>query len=416
MRLPLLFLLAAGTLNAVVQAKVGSFTQGTTVVASVGFTPQAVLFFCTTATADGSTADLQVGFGAAQSSSARYAFWSSSLDASGTGVANRALTAVGTILINNTAGTTLGLADLVSLDSAGGGGFTLSWTTDDTVDRIINYIAMGGFTDVAVGSFTTATATGDADMTSLGFQPDVVITQFMANANGINNLLTTSWFTGTQQFAYSGQAINSSLSAAKRYQRNDKAHVDLVAATGALFSEATVVSMLSNGFRWNYTTVGASGLTMRFLALKGGSIAIGTTTQPTSDGTATVSGLGFTPALIMLMGDGAATSTSIGASFRWSIGAASSTSAMFTQSAGRTDNEVVTIASTNLDRTKAIEFITEAGASPTVNSAAAVSVIGSDGFTLNWTPTDATAREVGYLAIGNAGVVTSQPRRRTFIQ
>ena len=75
--------------------------------------------------------------------------------------------------------------------------------------------------------------------------------------------------------------------------------------------------------------------------------------------------------------------------------------------AGNRDN----VGTTNVSRinktTKCIINGTESGSSPTVDGEADLDSFDSDGFTLDWTTVDSTAREFIYLAMGSDAVASS---------
>jgi hypothetical protein len=61
----------------------------------------------------------------------------------------------------------------------------------------------------------------------------------------------------------------------------------------------------------------------------------------------------------------------------------------------------------HLDSASIIKMLTPGAAgSPTTNAVADLVSFDADGFTLNWTTADATAREILYLAFGSTAVVT----------
>jgi len=382
-------------LHAAVVAHVGQFVQGTTAVTDVGFRPQVLLFFSTLQTADGSAADFQIGIGMATSSTARVAEWTTVTNADST--AKRRAITTGAIVIDNTAQTTVGQADLVSMDARG---FTLSWSVNDSTARIIKYVALAGFTAVKVGTWSTCnSATGNLAVTGVGFQPDALIPMLFTSAPGAgaNSDFALAFITAAAQMAVAGQTANAGVS-----NRRERALAWelFFSSSGNLYNEATFTSFDVDGFTINDATCAGSSLTAVYLALKGGSIAVGTTTQPTSNGSVSVTGLGFKPSVVLLMGDETATSVVTVANQRFAIGAATSSTSRWAQAAGRTSS--ANNASVNVDSAKVIEFITENGATPVVVSAADLTSMDVGGFTLNWTTTDATARLVAYLAIGPA--------------
>lgn len=89
------------------------------------------------------------------------------------------------------------------------------------------------------------------------------------------------------------------------------------------------------------------------------------------------------------------------------MGLTSGTSNNVSHFVGDRDNVPDALANSYIANNKCLTMCTENGTtSVTVNAEAALSSFDSDGFTLNWTTADATARYFGYVAIGANAVVT----------
>ena len=136
-----------------------------------------------------------------------------------------------------------------------------------------------------------------------------------------------------------------------------------------------------------------------YVAIAGGHWASGTFNQPTSNGTSVVSGLSFTPQALILTSVNNATATSGAAPCQHSWGVATGSTSQFTLFAGATDTTSPGRTNNSLDRTHVIDMYTP-GATATLNAQADFTSFNSTGFTITWGTTDATAREVLYLAIG----------------
>lgn len=247
-----------------------------------------------------------------------------------------------------------------------------------------------------VGSLTVPASTGNQAITGVGFQPKVVI--FWGNEQTANgSSLGAAQYVGvgissTARVSGGGMSPNGGAQGARFH---DNTHVfGYVNNVGATLRIADFVSMDSDGFTLNWNAANASAYRIHYVAIKGPKFAVGATTQPTSNGNVSVTGLAFAPKAVMLVGNGGAASTTLdNADGNLSIGASDGTN----QFAIWTGNGAASCAQV-LDRTKAITFYTPN--TPTKNAEASLSSLNSDGFTLNWTTTNATAREVLYLAIG----------------
>lgn len=384
---------------------VGSFAMNTSTgnqtVTGIGFTPKLILFFGNDNASDGSAVDYSYMQGAAASSTSRGCIHMISSDNVGTSV-SRARNDVGKcITYINAAGTLLADADFVS---HGSGEFTINVTTADAVARIINFIALGGseLTNVFVGNSNEATVTGDQAITGVGFQPDALLffsgrATATASATGTIIRYTQGITDGTNDKGNGGAVnhnattslTNSAISTSAVFQRTGSGS-DIY--TGV----ATLSTMGADGYTLNWTTV-ASNFMYVYVAIKGIQVEVGNTTQPTSTGVVTIN-TSITPKTLLLFSTNDATSGSVTANNRLSVGAASSVSNQFCLWCGDQDNQDVTIADQNLDRTVIMKFMTEG--TPTLVAEAEVTSFRRKSTALNWTTADATARIIDYMAFG----------------
>jgi hypothetical protein len=188
---------------------------------------------------------------------------------------------------------------------------------------------------------------------------------------------------------------------AKHRQSTSKTAISLTDA--GVFTEADFVSMDADGFTLNYTTSGGSADVMYYLALRGPQFKVSSFNQATSTGNQAITGAGFTPkaSLMISANDTSANNDTTAAHARVSVGIATGTSARGVIWGGETDAVSPTVASRNLDRTKLMKLMVEAGASPTTSAAADHVSFDADGQTINWTTVDATARQVLVLWMGD---------------
>lgn len=395
---------------------VGSILQKTTTgnqaytPAGLDFTPKTLIFFAPNRTSDGSAAAFLLGMGAAVSTSSRFGVSISSADAAANSNTDRASGNDRCLTLYN--GATLGAADLVSFDT---NGFTLNWLTTDGTARVWNVIALGGsdLTDVAIAQLTSPTTTGNVDFTSLSFQPDCIlpftIGSSTAATGGANAIFGTGFGTASNQ-ASLGVSSEDSQGTTDSERTQDTVPVINSSFNGVRFLVAQLVSMLSNGFRLNWTTVQGTGRICWVLCLKGGSYKVGTFNQATGTGVTSYSLTTFTPTGIIVGSFNNVTSSAITASARVSIGAASGASERGCIWSGDSDNVGDSIADQDLDRTKLIKMLTEG--TPTVDAAGDLSAFNSDGISIDWTTADATARECIYLALGSTPAKSLVPKQR----
>lgn len=403
--------------------KVGSFSAasatGNHVITGVGFQPKALMFFVVPRTGDGSNSGCSLGIGAAVSSTQRGAAFFNSSDAAATSTVTIMQRGDACIVrASNTA--VIYRADLVSMDSDG---FTLNTVTADANTRTIVYLALGGtdVADVAVGNFQAPSSAGNQDV-SLSFEPDTVLffgcslsatlSTVQSNQNAHFGIGVANSASERGYFASYDEHNNATNAVCKRKQRQDAAY-EIIGASASLAKFDYVQKNVGGGFRINWSAVDAAQPYVFYLAIKGPKLKLKSFTQPTgATGSQATTGVGFLPRALLLLSHNRDASANIEDHLRLSVGLAVSSTERAALWAGDQNAQATQWTNVYLDSTKAIKLLTETSTNPTLNAEADLVSMDSDGFTLNWSTIDATAREILALAIGDAAVAS--PGSATF--
>ena len=391
---------ALGAIN----APAGTGSQATT---GLGITPDALIFLANIMTAAGNASDAQMSVGFSTGASNQVSAGYNSNDASASSdVVRQVLTnrVVGTY----TGGTTVANlnADLTSHDADG---FTLNY--NNTISGAdISYLGLSG-SDVngaTAGNFASATATGNQAITGVGFQPNLVL--FITNLQTVSGVANNnSCFSfgatdGTNQWA-----CGIGLQNAQATMNNRRAFYNnrciLVPSAGAntIAHDAVITSFDADGFTVNWQTAPGAAYIIGYLALSVTNAKVGTFNQATSTGNQATTGVGFTPSALILGSAGHDTANAVVDTARFSVGAGISSSARWAYWTGDEDAAADSRAESRYATDKIITMADEAtGGSPTLLAEADLVSLDSDGFTVNWTTADATARNIGYIAMGGA--------------
>lgn len=381
---------------------VGSFTvpaaTGNKAVTGVGFRPLAVIFYGNGRTADGVSANATTNtdeatyYGFGVSSSSRVVITDDGIFSAGGPTSTDT-----TKCISYAQGGSLKFAaDMVSLDADG---FTVNFTTAFATASLVNFMALGGtdLTNVAIKSVASPAGTGNQASTGVGFKPDAMMLLGQDPVFSGHNALSMGIgfaVSATQRGANCYFMDTASPFGETTYQRITKCFV--ATSDAAVLREADLVSLDSDGFTLNWTTA-ATGQTIYALCLKGGQYHVGSLAQKTSTGAQATTGVGFQPTGLLLTHVGAAATTSVGVLGAYKgLGAASSAAARSVMWTGNGNDGVG-----ELDRA-AIYTSRADDSTPTLQGKADLTSFDADGFTLNYGTADATAREILYLAFGNA--------------
>lgn len=385
----------------------GVASQSTT---DPGFTPKALFVWNGLQASTGFTSNSQFNMSMSSASAAHSAGYNS-LDSAAaqdsvislrSGETIRALSAGNTI--------SAWIANLTSLDT---NGFTHDFTRVTTLaqDGLYDYFAIGGddIKEVAPGSFAFNTTTGNQSVTGVGFRPSVVFFQLtIQTATGdanANNPYGFGVMTQNDQWALGVKSQNTSdPTNTSRSFANNRCILLPSTTADSVVHAASYVSMDTDGFTVNVNTAQGTALLCNYLAIRGGKWKTGTDTQRiTTTGLKSTTGVGFTPSALMFAGVCDTTTNGSSANARMFFGAADGTRNVSVWTGDR-DNSANTIAQTHQSNTKCIVHATESALLPAVNAEADLDSLDGDGFTLDWTTVDGTARVFGYVAMAPLGI------------
>ncbi len=374
-------------------------STGNHATTGVGFQPKLLILYSTLAT-DATSCSPTMGAGT--SSTAR---WSQSQYYTRTGPATGTLFNSSKIFAWTTSSAFL-VADLVTLDADG---FTLNWSLVDAgAGYPINYICLGGSDlSVKVGTFDTSGSTGNQSITGAGFLPKAVL--FGANTIPGND--------GSVSTTRANIGFGAATSSAARSCVASRAEGAPSATTGVLstakcwtwayttlYSDMDFVSNDSDGFTVNITTAtGGDAFRIGYIALGGTALfATSTFAQPGATGAFGVSGVGFQPSINLFWSGGKAASNALSNGGRFMFGHAVSSSDRGVMWGSALDGSSTFPAESRaVLATKAITLRHDDAT--TVLADADFTSQDANGFTVNWSTADATARVVAYLSIGASG-------------
>ncbi len=330
--------------------------------------------------------------------------------------------------------------DLTSMDADG---FTLNVQVQALANYQISYIALGGsdITNIAVGGFTTKTSVGSQAITGVGFKPDFLLLSDaetgLGNVGGgganfgpitgggfdypagsaFDNAPTGVGFTnGTNTgVARCGEENNFvTPTDAKNYSRAG----EIVACGSSFAGTSTVLTMNivaaltsldANGFTLNYTKVDADGTSapvdFYYLAIKGIQTAVGTLNTRTDSNPIIVSGLSIAPIAVMLLST-CNIQTAVSGTYNTSDGPMSI--GFFTGATARNaqgsraqngSGSVTPVDNSSIAFDKVYQNVSNSG---TIQGAADVDSLNSDGFTIHMTTVDPQANFVHYIAFASS--------------
>lgn len=392
----------------------GPAVTGNSATTDPGFQPKALMLWNGLQTASGAVADAQFNLGFASSTTTEVNASYNSDDNLASSDVVRCYTSAVDIIRTCTAGAaTVNIA--ASLNSFNATGFTPNWGTLTTVSPLFNYLALGGadITNVKSGTITAATSGATQAVTGVGFQPDIVfffaISQTGAGQANNTNQYSVGVATALSQWvAFHKSQHNQVTMNTSRGFMNNRCIVQQSASANTTVDERSLASMDSDGFTFNIDTQGGTAFLMGYMAIKGGQWKVGTETQNTSTGTKATTGVGFTPKGLVLASVCDTQTSGTQDHARLCFGASTGPSNNAAVWTGDQDGSADSIANTIMSSNKCLVLATEAtGASPTTNAEAALSSFDSDGFTLDWTTADATARVFGYVAFGDSAVAAN---------
>lgn len=382
----------------------GAFQSGTAaddvVVTGVGFTPQLVIVFgqelAATDPLDPVGGTINGFFGASDGSS-QFVNAFRHVDGS-SATASLARNDMCIVYLGSDAGQ--GTISAMSSD-----GFTVTFSEAPDTDRFINFLALGGtdLTNIAIGEFDFAGTSGS--VTGVGFQPDAVLVALAGTADHNTEKTDLSVFSlavydGTNDgvgMAYKKE--NHTIDTARSTFQTDAGSTESINGfsndgSGSPDVGANFASLDADGFSWTQVVTGA---TFRgfYIAFKGGSYLAGSATTPNATtGNEAIGSVGFTPEAVLAFtisttGDANAAGPVIG----FATGA-TEVCYMGWVSEHDTDNAV---AAQGTDQFLPLMDPTDFAGS--FDEECAFVSFGADGFTVNWTVSEAATNNWGYFAM-----------------
>ncbi|MBI4683858.1 MAG: hypothetical protein HY755_01520 [Nitrospirae bacterium] len=412
----------------------GSFTKPTGVapvsqaITGIGFRPKAVIFVWTQQTTPppNFSANANAGIGFATSAANERAVSVTAMDSSNESDAGRRRSESDAIIFLTNGGNVgantqlIAQAELTSLDADG---FTLNWTTNDPNAYRIHFIALGGdITNALASTFTlnTTIVPPTQSVTGVGFQPDFVMFLWSFNEPVDSNRNNAEIGIGFAQSSTARSAMvfadrnNRADNTSKRWQQRTNAAILLLNPNANPPNQdaiADFVSMDADGFTVNKSDAPAANTPVFFLALKGGRHKVDSFNQPAITGNQTITGVGFKPEELLLASFNLIAQAGIVGNGAISIGSAklpTSRGSIWFQDRSDLDPSEANMYTSTTD------VITLAIGSATVNARADFVSFDNDGFTLNWTTADATARQILYWAIGPNVDATNISQREVY--
>ena len=414
MKLLALFLLLIAQSYAGLSVAVGQFTKAagtptfTQTVTDTNFgggTPVAVILWTTGQSATGFTTHGNFAIGAAVAGIARTAGITDQ-DASASNTSNRYNYSANAIAWQTNGATTL--IEVANLSSFGANSFTLSWTTGAGAGTLYNYLLLGG-TDITnanlIEGTIPATTPASVGYTGMGFKPDFIFLFGCGNANvlGTGNNAPISFGMGTSSSARgtsgSFQTHFASPAAGASSQSSSFVYRALN-TTSTNSSVGDLVSMDTDGFTINWTTVVSTSRLFAALGLKGGRYKVGNYNKSTGGAPASqgVTGVGFSPSVVVQFSIHNVTTAGFTALQNVSFGATTSLSHV-NGWAWQKSGTLPAVADRYIDATNMLML----GTGPsTADATAAFTSLDADGWTESWNPNSAVADQIMYFAIGPA--------------
>jgi hypothetical protein len=350
------------------------------------------------------------GYGMTDGTISRSVSASSQGGSAGSHAANRVATKAITIIKWTPASgqTVLAEADVQSWDSTN---IVLNWTTADSYQYVVHYLAIGG-SDVSakVVQWVSGTTTGNVAVTGVGFQPVLAIhayANYLQTTAPSNSAARAAFGLGAMdmngdQWAVSTYSLDAA--ATSDTQRSQVTDGCILSFSNALAvqKKAAIVSMDADGFTVNFSnSTSANSMQVFSLALAGLNASVGsflksTGAAPASQG---ITGVNFKPAAVLLTSFQDVTqvnSLTPVTHSRFGIGASDGTTE---GSSAYEDLDAVTTTNVaGIDKTSKM-FMKVNNSTPAIDAEADLTSMDADGFTVNWTTNDAVQTQILYFAL-----------------
>jgi len=369
-----------------------------------GITPKGALIIASVAKVDGTAAiHANLSYGVSDGT-AGWVVTVSSEDGQTTTDTHRE-TSTSNSLMLNAAGTASGKLE-AGIATMIDGGIRMNFTTVDDSNWHELFITVVFFVgddfSCKAGSQDLGTGTSAITVSGVGFEPEVVLTAGVANNIDTNSaialLISGVVHNGVSatEFAYAwSDSDSASTSAATAMMRNDTGYFKYP-------YDATKVSMGNFGADGFDVTPSASfsGHDLLYFALTTGgtkSWKVGTYSTPTSTGAQATTGVGFTPGFVLMGNTDIDTINSIKTDATAGFVGVSAWDDTNQYSNSIASEDAVTTSNTqSLSDNQALNLTTHDG---TAENVATLTSLDADGWTLNFTTADASARLNWYLAL-----------------
>ncbi len=375
-------------------------------VTGLAFQPKAVLAFYNNQTATGTAADAHIGVGMTGTAAEDLSTYFNSLDNAATSDIMRSV--LNTAFWKTTVGGATTARVTGTMTSLNSDGFTIN-TTANVTSAQMPYLAIGGsdVTHAAAGQVNMANSTSNFSVTGLAFQPDIVfLSVILLAVNGTANNNNSFSFgvahsSGVWCSAVKSQNGQATMNTSRAFYDNLCAVV-LQSTGDTAVDEVGFSAMTSDGFTLTHPVNSGGTYLINYLAVKGGQWKVGNLSQPSSTGNQSVTGMAFQPVGTLFSHAGFETANTVTSTARMGIGGATGTGDERAIWMGDQDGAANAIANQRYVTDKVIAMYAEAtSAGATVLSEADYVSNNSDGFTINWSTADATARKVGYVSFGS---------------
>lgn len=397
---------------------------GTQDLTGTSFTPKAAIVWYQRSinAVDTFTEHANMGFGYTDGTNDRCAGFTSEDNQTSSDSAEYSY-ATAVIHTSNPTGTLTTQDSFATFNSFLSNGMRITWSDYPSASFKIHVLFLGGsdLTNVKVGTVLTTdgSAGGSTGITGVGFQPDCVI--FLGAFSTADNLSTYgSLFTGAATGS-SNQWTQSNITETARstmdtwqFYSHDSCISIQQSSTGVLCYQASLTSMDSDGFTINETTDTIGTIPIYYLALKGGSYAVGNATEPGSTGNQTITTNKDCKA-VMIFGVNTSTENSVQTDNHINIGAGTSSSERLCACLHDTDNSANAVCVDYYESSSIYLNITAnaTASSSTIDDEADLNAVASDGFTLSWSNVG-QARPFRYITFGNAEAAVAEVAEEEF--
>lgn len=265
---------------------------------------------------------------------------------------------------------------------------------------------------VFVGNFTASAATGTQAVAGVGFTPNVVLFWFGSTNTDGSNVNDLGFVTGvaagtggTATASHGGFTLDASSNGADEQRWASSSAILLEDEAGTTVLSFTINSWDADGFTINKATA-STATNINFMAMEVDNVGVLTgLTTPTSTGTKDFTGLGFDPANgdLAIVFTGIHTAASYSANNVWhSIGATDGTNQFVFQDVSVIGNPMRGSKSNSDGLVDFSQTANNGGTPGTVLRRAAFSAWITDGFRLNYTVTEGTARYFFAVVLNDA--------------